>query len=56
MQLDKIRYALADRRLNVVSQRTGINKRTLENLHFGRTEKPHVATLKLLADYLGVSE
>jgi len=55
MDVDKVREALADRRLNVVAERTGVTVRTLENLHFGRTKKPHSATLKVLADYLGVS-
>lgn len=56
MDVEKVRAALADRRLNVVAQRTGVTVRTLEKLHFGRTKKPHPATLKVLADYLGITE
>jgi len=56
MDVDKVRSALTDRRLNVVADRTGIKVRTLEKIHFGRTKKPHAATLKVLADYLGIVE
>jgi len=55
MDVDSVRAALADRRLNVVADRTGIKVRTLEKIHFGRTKKPHAATLKVLADYLGLT-
>ena len=54
MDVDKVRAALADRRLNVVADRTGIKRRTLEKIHFGQTRKPHTATLKVLAEYLGI--
>ena len=56
MDVDKVRSALADRRLNVVADRTGIKVRTLEKIHFGRTKKPHAATLKVLSDYLGITD
>lgn len=56
MDVDKVKAALADRRLNVVAERTGIKVRTLEKIHFGHTKKPHPATLKVLGDYLDVTE
>lgn len=55
MLIDKIRYALEDRVLNVVASRAGVSVRTLRNLRSGRVE-PNQATLKVLADYLGVKE
>lgn len=55
MLIDKIRCALEDRVLNVVAARAGVSVRTLRNLRSGRVE-PNQATLKVLADYLGVKE
>lgn len=53
MDQDKIREALADRVLNVVSERTGISRGTLLSIKHG-TRKANAATLKVLSDYLGV--
>lgn len=55
MLIDKIRCALEDRVLNVVAARAGVSVRTLRNLRSGRVE-PNQATLKVLADYLGVKD
>lgn len=54
--LDKIRDALADRVLEVVSSKTGISPNTLSGIRSGRITRPHASTLKVLADYLGVTE
>lgn len=55
MDQDKIRAALADRVLNVVSERTGVSTGTLLNIKHGK-RKANAATLKVLADYLGVED
>lgn len=53
MDQNKIREALSDRVLNVVSERTGISRGTLLSIKNGG-RKANAATLKVLADYLGV--
>lgn len=52
---DKVRYAMEDRVLSVVTKRTGLSLRTL--IHLKRGNRNHSAvTLRVLADYLGVKE
>lgn len=55
MMLDKIRDALQDRLLNVVAQRTGLSSRTVSNVKYS-VGTPNAATIKVLADYLGVKD
>ncbi len=52
----KIREALSDRIIQVVAERSGVGTNTIHDLVSGRTNKrgPHVSTLRILADYLGV--
>lgn len=52
MDIDKIKAALADRILTVVSERTGVNYNTVLGIKTGRVANPHQKTLKALADYL----
>lgn len=55
MDIDKIKDALADRLLNVVAEKTGLSRHTIANVKAGRGT-PNPATLKVLADYLGVRD
>lgn len=54
--LDKIKDALQDRTLKVVSERTGISENTLSGIRSGRITRPHAGTVTALALYLGVKE
>ena len=54
--LDKIKGALADRVLKVVSSKTGISENTLSGIKTGRIKAPHASTVAVLARYLGVTE
>jgi transcriptional regulator with XRE-family HTH domain len=56
MTLDKIKDALRDRRLDVVSEKTGISATTLSGIRAGRITRPHAATIKVLSEYLKVQE
>ena len=51
----RVRQALRDRRVRLVSDRTGISTRTIYNIISG-ARVPRAATLMVLADYLGVRE
>lgn len=51
MTLDQIKGALQDRNLSAVARLTGISVFTLYNIMRGKN-KPHRATLRVLADYL----
>lgn len=53
MTLDKIKCALEDRTLSVVAEKTGLSRNTLSNIKHG-IGTPNAATIKVLADYLGV--
>jgi transcriptional regulator with XRE-family HTH domain len=55
MLLNKIQRALGDRTLSVVAVRTGLSARTISNVMHG-VGTPNPATLKVLADYLGVRD
>lgn len=55
MTIDKIKYALEDRTLSVVAAKTGLSRNTLSNIMRG-VGKPNAATIKVLADYLGVKD
>lgn len=52
----KVQTALQDRIVQTVAERTGLSKNTISALRDGKTSKrgPNLATIKTLADYLGV--
>jgi transcriptional regulator with XRE-family HTH domain len=52
MTLDKIMGALADRRLDVVSEATGVHRNTLSAIRSGKLKNPSYATVKAISDYL----
>jgi hypothetical protein len=52
LTLDKIRALLADRRLDIVSEATGVHRNTLASIRAGRTENPSYDTIRKLSDYL----
>lgn len=52
LTLDEIKRLLADRRLNVVSAATAVNRNTLAQIRDGKNENPTLRTMKRLSDYL----
>lgn len=52
LTLDEIKRLLADRRLNVVSAATAINRNTLAQIRDGKNENPTLRTMQRLSDYL----
>lgn len=52
MTLEQVRQALADRRIPVVSDATGLHYNTIKNIRDGLTIDPGSSTLKKLSDYL----
>lgn len=53
MTYDEILYALADRNLAAVSERTKIHEVTLSRIRSrGRDMRPHASTLEVLSQYL----
>jgi len=52
LTLDEIRNLLGDRRIPVVSERTGIPHSTIYAVRDGRSANPTYAVLKALSDYL----
>ena len=53
--LDQIKGLLADRRLNVVSEKTGLQVGTIANIRDGKTQNPTYYALKRLSDYFEVN-
>ena len=51
MSVEEIREALKDRRLDIVSEATGINTNTLGFIRRGEHDNPTLATLQKLSDY-----
>jgi DNA-binding phage protein len=51
MTLEQVQAALKDRNLQAVSQSTGLAAHTLYRISKGKN-KPHMATLKIISDYL----
>lgn len=51
-ELDWIRGALADRRLDKVSEATGLHPNTIAAIRDGKQTNPKLATLNTLALYL----
>lgn len=54
-RLDKIRQALADRRIGVVVAATGLHRNTIAAVRDGKAT-PTIDTLDRLARYLGIGE
>lgn len=53
MTYDQILYALTDKNLSVVSERTKIHWVTLSKIRSrGRAMRPHASTLEVLSQYL----
>jgi DNA-binding Xre family transcriptional regulator len=52
MSIEQIRQALADRRLSVVAQATGISYGTLYGIREGKNDNPGVKTMERLGAYL----
>lgn len=57
MTLEQIRTALADRRMNAVSEATGLHYNTVRDVIMNTDSNPTYRVVKLLNDYLvGESE
>lgn len=52
MTLDEIRHAMRDRRLDILSDATGISRQTLHEIRSNPDANPRYETLKALSDYL----
>lgn len=52
LDLDEIRAKLADRRLNVVADATGLHRNTVSDIASGRIINPSYLAVKALSDYL----
>jgi len=52
MTVEQIRQALADRRLSVVAEQTGISYGTLYNIREGKNDNPGAKIMQQLAAYL----
>jgi len=55
MTIEQIRLALNDRNITSVAKALGLNPHTLYRIQRGKT-KPHQATVRVLAQYLGACE
>lgn len=56
LTLDQIKSALADRRIDVVANATGIHRATISRIRNDSDANPTYTVLKVLSDYLsGVS-
>lgn len=51
MTLAHIRWCLEDRKLDVVSSKTGVHRNTLASIRDGRNENPTLRTLEALSEY-----
>jgi DNA-binding Xre family transcriptional regulator len=52
VEIDWIRQGLADRRLSVVAERTGLHANTIARIRDGKEDNPKFETLNRLACYL----
>lgn len=56
LTLEEIKHALRDRRLDVVSESTGIHRATISRIRNDENANPTYSVMKTLSDYLsGVS-
>ena len=51
MTLDNIKRLLADRRLDIVSAATSVNRTTLAAIRDGKNQNPTLRTMQRLSDY-----
>jgi hypothetical protein len=51
-ELQRIRSALADRRVSVVAKKTGLSRYTITAIRDGHQENPKLNTIKVLSAYL----
>lgn len=51
LTLDEIKKRLADRRIDIVAERTGIHRNTLSAIRDGRTTNPSYETICRLSEY-----
>lgn len=51
MTINELREALYDRRLPIISERTGVSTSTLRNIREGRNTNPTNATMVVLTQY-----
>ena len=56
MNIDKMKRMLADRRLDVVSESTGVHVNTIARIRDGVTENPSHKSFEALRSYLEGSE
>lgn len=52
MSLHNIRGALQDRRINVVSEATGLSRNTVSGIRSGKITDPSYSVVERLSDYL----
>jgi len=52
LTLGQIRELLDDRKLDVVSEKTGLHRNTLAAIRDGRNDNPTLKTIEALSDYL----
>lgn len=52
MDIDKIRQLLADRRLDIVSDTTGVHVNTISRIRDGKTKNPSYRAFEALRKYL----
>ena len=52
LTLEEIKDALRDRRLDIVSEKTGIHRATISRIRNDENANPTYAVIKTLSDYL----
>jgi hypothetical protein len=52
MEFEWIRAALHDRRIGIISEKTGLHVNTIAAIRDGKNTNPKLLTLELLASYL----
>jgi len=52
LTLDQIQFRLQDRRIDAVSEATGVHRNTIAGIRSGRIANPRYNTVKALSDYL----
>ena len=52
LTLEEIKHALRDRRLDIVSEHTGIHRATISRIRNDENANPTYAVIKTLSDYL----
>lgn len=52
MKLDDVKKKLHDRRLSIVSEKTGVHQNTLRAIRDGKNANPTMNTLRAIVNYL----